>query len=672
MLSLISRWVGCVATLGLVACGADFDTVQATADAEGSRGETGDDGPGPGVDPDADTGEDETGSGDDDPSSDEARGCQELDCGPGWCDDDAEVPVCECPEGHASVGYGCVPCEAMADTANLDLPLIVVTGRILLNGSVPPVSQYEHGDLFLRNPATGDEVFLGNTRAGEYTATVLPGTYDIIFVKRSGSSLVPDNLAGFVTRQLIDNHEPIDIELRTTAVAGSILFDDQTPPASQYENGRVFLHNVSTGDEVPLAQTRDATFAANVLPGTYSLRYEALAASTIAPHNPEAILRVIEVPEPSEIVHEIDASIPIATVHGSITLAGAAPPDSQYENGRIIFVDRTTGAQMEVAQTRKGEYSIPLVHGTYDIVYERIAGSTIVPRNERALLVEQIAIESSQTIDLDISVASLTGSVTIDGQLPPTSTSDDGVIRLYDSSTGDVVVLGHTRHGSFSRLVVPGTYEVRYAQATAGAIMPANLNARLEDVVVAAGDGDVVIDIPVAAVSGAITVGGAPPPTSEYSDGRIYLRNAESDDSVLLGNTRLASFDARVVPGVYDVVYVVETTGDGVPLNGAAHLLTVDVRQTPSFDIDVPLVRLHGTITVDGKSPPDTAENHGVLFVQDVLSNDRVALGDTRAGTYATRITAGRYLVGYRMSESSGLVPQNNDALLECIDLIAR
>jgi hypothetical protein len=670
MLSLISRWVGCVATLGLVACGNDFDTAQATADAEASRGETGEDGPGPGADTDVDTSDGTTNGGDS--ASDEARGCEELDCGLGWCDDDAELPVCICPEDHASVGYGCVPCEPMADTANMDLPLIVVTGRILLNGSVPPVSQYEHGDLLLRNPSTGDEVFLGNTRDGEYTATVLPGTYDIIFAKRSGSNFVPDNLAGFVTRQLIDNHEPIDIELRTTAVAGSILFDDQTPPASQYENGRVFLRNVSTGDEVPLAQTRDATFSANVLPGTYSLRYEALAASVIAPHNPEAILRVIEVPEPSEIVHEIDASISIATVQGSITLAGAAPPDSQYENGRIVFVDRTTGGEMEVAQTRKGEYSIPLVHGTYDIVYQRLAGSNIVPRNERALLVEQIAIDSSQTIDLDIPVVSLTGSVTIDGQLPPTSTSDDGVIRLYDSTTGDVVVLGHTRHGSFSRLVVPGTYEVRYAQATAGAIMPANLDARLEDVVVAEGDDEIVIDIPVTAVSGAITVGGAPPPTSEYSDGRIYLRNAESDDSVLLGNTRLASFDARVVPGVYDVVYVVETTGDGVPLNGAAHLATVDVRQTPSFDIDVPLVRLHGTITVDGNSPPDTAENHGVLFVQDLLSHDRVALGDTRAGAYSTRITAGRYLVGYRMSESSGLVPQNSDALLECIDLIAR
>lgn len=672
MLDLISRWLGCVAVAtGVVACGTDLADAGSGPSAS-DEGETS----GAGADTDAPTGTSGDGSDDDsDAEPDPERGdCDEvLDCGPsGTCEYDvAGRAVCVCGEGQASIGYGCVPCEPVTNTADVDLPLVVVTGQILINGQSPPKNLYEYGDLYLRNPATDDEIFLGSTHEGEYSATALPGVYDVVFAKRSGGALVPGNHAGFVKRQIIDNDGPIAIEIDTTTVAGSIRFGDQTPPGNLYENGRVFLRNRATGDEVTLAETHEHDFVANVLPGAYSLHYEALAAKAVAPLNPDAFIANVDVPKLGEIVLEVDVEIPIVHIEGSITLAGAAPPANLYENGRITFIDQSSAAEISVAETHEGGYVVPLVRGTYDIVYERLAGDAVVPRNKRALLYRGVELDSSQTLDLDIPVMELSGSVTVNGQPPPSSASDDGVIRLHDVESNDVVVLGHTREGTFSRLVVPGIYQVHYAQTSAGAIMPANIDARLGEIVLNPNDPDIVIDVPVIDVSGAITVGGATPPTSEYSDGRLYLRNAHSGDSVLIGNTRLATFEARVVPGEYDVLYVVETTGDGVPLNGAAHLTTIDVAQMPEFDIDVPLVRMTGAITVDGESPPGDVQDHGVLFLQDVASADRIFLGDTRNGSYSTRVTAGQYLVGYRMSQSTGLVPQNADALLECIALTA-
>jgi hypothetical protein len=665
MLDLLGRWVGCATLLSAAACGdIGIDEPRSPLDTAGSDAdETGD---GADADEPEDTG---AGEGEDTDPAPPRNPCGDIDCGPGICDE--ATLVCVCPEGYASLGFECIACEPMADVA-IDLPLIVATGTIRINGAVPPGHLYEYGDLLLRNPGTGDEVLLGSTYDGEYHATVLPGTYDLVFARRNGGNLVPMNASGLIDRIVIDNHGPIDIDIETTTVAGAISFGGATPPGHLYENGTIFLRNALTGDEVPLAETHEHEFSVNVLPGSYSVHYGIVSGTNIAPKNPDARLGWVEIPHLTEIIFQLDVDVPVAEIQGTITVGGATPPGHLYENGRIFFVDRSSGTEIDVAETQEGSYAVMLTHGDYDVYYARIAGSTLVPLNSRARLIDRLSIETAQTIDIDVPLVELTGTISVDGQPPPTSTSDDGVLRLHDSETGDSVVLGHTRDGTFSSLVVPGVYEIRYAQATATAVMPANLDAVIGQIEVHDdGDTDVVVEIPTVDVRGEITVAGAAPPTSEYSDGRLYLRDLDSGDSVLLGNTRLGAFERRVVPGRYEIVYAVETTGDGVPLNGAAHLGTVDVTQTPEFDVDVPLVRSNGAITVAGASPPSDDANHGILFLQDLRSADRLSVGDTRTGTYSTRITAGQYAIGYRVSQSEGLVPQNADTLFACIDLLA-
>ena len=45
------------------------------------------------------------------------------------------------------------------------------------------------------------------------------------------------------------------------------------------------------------------------------------------------------------------------------------------------------------------------------------------------------------------------------------------------------------------------------------------------------------VDIEAVPVSGQLTFDGDQPPSSVYQDGRLFLRNTELDDSLLLGST---------------------------------------------------------------------------------------------------------------------------------------
>jgi hypothetical protein len=173
-------------------------------------------------------------------------------------------------------------------------------------------------------------------------------------------------------------------------------------------------------------------------------------------------------------------------------------------------------------------------------------------------------------------------------------------------------------------------------------------------------------------VSGNILVEGMEPTTSDYDDGHIYLRDIETGDSALLASTRAGQFTAAVVPGLYDIVYVVETPGPELPINAAAVLDTIDVSQQAEFDVDVDVVALAGAITIAGATPPATSLESGVLALRDARTGDELLLGSTASGGFAQPVTPGDYLVFYRVQQSSGEVPLNSNANLGCWTLSSK
>jgi len=308
---------------------------------------------------------------------------------------------------------------------------------------------------------------------------------------------------------------------------------------------------------------------------------------------------------------------------------------------------------------------VRVVPGDYEVVYEYLAGSSVMPANSHAV-VGAIDTDLGSKQDIDISTIAVSGAFTIDGTNPPNDPSDDGRITLRNLATGDDVFLGTTTTGTFDRIVVAGEYTVHYGQDTSSLVAPANANAQVDVV-------DVVttpafdVDVPTAFVSGLITIGAGTPPDSDYDDGWLYLREPTTGDTVLLANTRMGQFAAPVVPGTYEVVYAVETPGGQVPINVDSVVLdTIDVEGGTMFDVDIPVQSLAGAITAGTE-----AGERASLYLAAAGSTDRSLLGNTNDAGYDQPVIPGYYLVSYGVDSATGGLPENTNAPLACIQLVA-
>lgn len=589
-------------------------------------------------------------------------GCAEIDCGGvGSCEMDADgAPTCVCDDGYAALGPTCVRCEP-PKTEDLAMSRSQVSVTLTIDGLAPPASDLEFGELWLRDRAGGDEIRLGDTRTSPAVASVLAGSYELYYQWQAGEVVAPANRRARVAT--IDATSDVDtaIDLDVVRMQGSFAFDHVPAPASDVENGRVWLYEPSSGDEILLGETRYGDYDALVLPGSYVLRYEGIAGQDVAPSNRRADVGLVDV-LPGDTL-SLDIDIPTVEVAGSFAFDDVPAPGSDVENGRVSLVT-AGGDSVLLGETRFGSYSRRVVPGSYDVVYEALVGAEIAPANTRAVL--RTLQTGGGEDDINIQTVALQGAFTINGEPAPADATDDGFVVLRHAS-GDEVVLGVTSAGSYQRRVVAGVYDLYYAQDTSGSDAPRNANARLGELMAQPGaSGDV--DIMRVRISGEITLGGAPPPDSEYQDGHLFLREIETGDSVLLANTRAGAFAAPVVPGQYEIVYAADHAAGPLPVNTGAVIGDVTVDESPAqdFAIDVPVLAVGGAITLDGETPPTITTDVANLYLIDARTADQIYLGSTLDGGYTRLLTPGDYLLFYRVVNSAGLVPTNRNANLGC------
>jgi hypothetical protein len=644
----------------------------ATADSSADSRASGTDSAGSEEDAGSSSGDPNGADGDTGPASPEDFSeCEGIACGNGTCILGEDGPACLCDPGYAAAGLQCIPCEPAAAPWPLEIGRIDIELDVTLGGADFPASEYEDGNIVLRGRGTGDEILVGSTHDPVLVATVVPGDYDVFYEHESGTSVPMNRRARVAVISVEAGGEPIGIEIPIERIEGTFEIDGEAPSASPYQSGRVWLKDPLTGDSVLLGTTDTGSFSLNVIPGEYDVRYEHFAGDEM-PQNQDAWVGHASVEDGGgEVVQVLPVVIRTTTVAGNFTVAGQIPSASPYESGRIVALDRYSGESIELGLTHDRAFSIRLVQGEYDIVYERVAGGEQVPANKHALLSTQ-SLFADGALDIDVPAVTVYGSFRFDGAPAPPDNADDAVITLRDAAGTDMVVLGNTHDGVYEKLVIPGVYDVYYHHESAGAAVPLNTHALVAAAPVMQDMTLLEIEVPTIDVAGAITINGAVPPDSEYEDGRIYLRNLETGDSVLLGSTRDGAFAGKVIPAVYDVVYVVEAAGGAaVPVNSAAVLATVDVGTTPQFDVDVPSIPFSGSFTIDGGTPPANPADNAFVLLEDARTGDVVYLGNTNAGAYAQPIASGTYVVYYRAMATSGLVPENTNFGVSCIVISA-
>jgi hypothetical protein len=600
---------------------------------------------------------DAAGDGDGDPG---APACALTNCGEGTCVLIDEFPYCECPEGTAWNQDSCDACP-LVDAAGhvIELAVVRFDGQYLLHGGGPPISEYDDANIWLENASTGDRVLLGNTHDVSFAVRVTPGVYDVIYEVETPGNLLPHNARVRLQKLALFASQTQNIDIPVTRIAGAIQLNGDVPPVSEYDDARILFRDHEVGGEVLVGNTHDGTYDIALVPGNYDIIYRVETPGPVTPRNDGAVLETLTV-EGEALAHAID--IPSVPLSGEFTLAGAPPPVSEYDDANVGLESLSAGTVL-LGNTHDLSYEVSVIPGDYQILYMHETGPN-VPQNQRARF-GMVSVTEGGATPIDIPQVMLGGALTINGELPPGSEFDDAVVHLQGVGSDDLVLLGNTHDGSYQVNVVAGTYDVYYAQETAGGTVPENKRARVLAGVNVDSDGVLDIDVQAVAISGSFTLAGEPPPSSVYEDGSVYLRNTETDDAVLLGNTHHGGYSAIVVPGDYELFYVQEV-GGSVPSNQNAALTGVTIVSAMTLDVDVPVVDLSGALALTTGVPvPDSASDGGQLYLR-ARDGDSVLLGNSFAVDYATKLVAGTYGVYYR-SEASVTMPQNENGRFSCI-----
>ena len=364
--------------------------------------------------------------------------------------------------------------------------------------------------------------------------------------------------------------------------------------------------------------------------------------------------------------HDID--VPAADIRGSVTIGGMSAVGSS-DTGYGLKLVTADGDAALVAVANVASYNTRVVPGTYDLAYVSTGSASAVsaPMNSRSVVRRGVVVAPSgvTVVSADVPTVSVSGLLTIGG-LPVLDSSDYGTLSLIntlDATLLDQILMGNTLFGSYAVNAVPGTYDLQYASNSflpyaPGARTPVNNGAIIRRGVAYPASGPVTmdIDIPVATVSGYVTVNGAAPTRS--NDGVLTLFGGglghEGELGRLdLGHAAAGQYAAKVSPGIYDLFF----QGGGAPRNMFAQLrrgIVISAGPTNALDIDIPAATVTGTITIGGVAGGSATDRGAIYLDPDgLVGQDQALLGYTDQPSYAVQVVPGTYDVYYASDETT-------------------
>ena len=349
--------------------------------------------------------------------------------------------------------------------------------------------------------------------------------------------------------------------------------------------------------------------------------------------------------------HDID--IPSATLTGNLTIAGAIAGPAP---GARILLRNGLNDLVEIPFT-DGSYAVRVAPGSYDVVFSATAPPPNAPANQLALLQKGVVVGHDDTtrLDIDVPMTTVAGSITVNGA--PLAAGDAVSLSLRNAA-GDIVPIAAGSSGAYAARVVPGTFDLYFSSddAGAGSAAPTNQLARIaRDVVLGAGSATTLnVDVPSAAVTGAVVISGLP--AGDADAATMVLRNA-AGDVVRIALTNGASYAARVVPGSYDL-YV---TGASANQNARLRTGVVIPPGGAVLNIDLPSVPLEGTIRIDGAAPG--LDDSFYLLLRNADGDQAPIVWDGEGG-YRVRVVPGTYDLFYALGRTINAGPANQMARL--------
>ena len=618
---------------------------------------------------------------------------------------------------------------------------------------------------------------LSNPPTMSYGERLLPGVYDIMYTRTSGSGnydrfiLTDGNDDAIFGRKTLQTGVVIRagmndlvIDILSADINPTVTYDGQDPVAADLytafdvwavsqENGT--WTGVASYYGFSLSNPPTMSYGERLLPGTYDIMYTRTSGSgnydrfILTDDNDDAIFGlktlqtgvVISDSGPNDLVIDI----PSADINPTVTYDGQDPVAADlYTAFDVWAVSQENGTWTGVASYYGFSLSNPptmsygerLLPGTYDIVYTRTSGSGNYDRfiltdgNDDAIfgrktLQTGVVISDSgpNNLVIDIPSADINPTVTYDGQDPVAAdlyTAFDvwAVSQENGTWTGVASYYGFSLSNpptmSYGERLLPGTYDIMYTRTSGSGnydrfiLTDGNddaifgLKTLQTGVVISdSGPNDLVIDIPSADINPTVTYDGQDPVAADlYTAFDVWAVSQENGTwtgiasyyGFSLSNPPTMSYGERLLPGTYDIVYTrtsgsgnydrfILTDGNDDAIFGLKTVQTgvvISDSGPNNLVIDIPSADVNPTVTYTGQDP--VAADLYTAFDVWAVSRDSgtwtglasyygFSLSNPPTMSYGERLLPGTYDIMYTRTSGSGnydrfiLTDGNDDAV---------
>jgi hypothetical protein len=515
---------------------------------------------------------------------------------------------------------------------------------------------------------------------GAYDVTLAPGTYDVLYGGNpagcSGGAAPPLPCAGGVVKAgvALAASGVLDLDLQPVKVCGTVTLRGAPLPATSTRGAVVFVATGAGGAgavfSAPISAGQPTGYAVTLLPGTFDVRYsgspDGCDATAAAPPCAGGTLKSAVTLSASGV---LDLDIPEVRVSGKVTARGAALTDSS--GGALVFAAQgatpmAQGAAAGGATTALGQdgtYAVFLMPGAYNVSFGGDPSGCELPSAQLPCtggpLKPGLVLMADGVLDLDVPSVTVTGMVTLNGAAPPAN-AQRGAISFAPAggAGGHAVVLPSSGAATYRVALFPGSYTIGYAGgggAGCAGPMPCN-SGPLKTQVSLSADGVLDLDVPAVKVSGAVTVNGAAIGPATSSRGAVAFALAGGGAaSAPIPASGAAQYSLTLLAGSYDVSFAgnaalcAGTAQAPAPCNGGVVQKGLMLAADGVLDLDVPMVRVSGSVLLDGQAlPVDAASQAAVSFAakggSSVVSR---RFGQVGSATYQLSLVKGAYVVSY-------------------------
>ncbi len=467
----------------------------------------------------------------------------------------------------------------------------------------------------------------------------------------------------------------LDVELSSVQLAGRITLEGRSAPAGTTRGSlQFFLAGTSRPVTVPLPASGEATFSTHLFQGSYRIVYtkasdcreaampcgtQELRAGFMLSASGSLDLDVKGAPaKDGGTASDGGVVLPI-TVSGEVTLGTAVLPDATSTRGTLeLRQGSAVVATYGLGTTGRATYTVTLAPGSYDLALRGPALCTTgqpLPC-QTSIRRKAVSLLTSGSFNLDVQVSTLSGEVRANGAALASATASRGQLRFADADgNGPLADLGATGPATYSVKLYPGPHSVTVTKSASCTVGPLPCQARkaVPSVTVLPTPASLDLDVPVISLSGSVKANGLALGNSASGGerGTLSFKDAVGTVTAPLGASGPATYQALLLySGDYDVE--VRNTSDcpkgPLPCGAYSVRKGVSLRTSGSYDVDLPVARLTGAVTVNGQTPGDSPSlsSRGQLSFSGPIQTG-VALSSTGPATFELALYPGSYEVEF-------------------------